>query len=158
MAIRKNLDVHRDPYLPWGGMRGAARCTRCGAVYRHKRWSLEGTPPASPKETSRSVLCPACRKIRDHFPGGLVMLRGKFLGDHKDQIFRRVHNEEKRAKQVNPLERIIAIEEREGCVEIQTTTERFAQRIGREIRRAFKGEATYRWSRDDKCLRVDWSR
>ena len=77
---------------------------------------------------------------------------------YKDQILHLVRNVETRAKEVNPLERIISIKNRKGDVEIQTTNERLAQRIGREIQRAYKGDVKYHWSRDDKFVRVDWDR
>jgi hypothetical protein len=41
-------------------------------------------------------------------------------------------------------------------IEIHTTNERFAQRLGREVKRAFKGEVTYHWTAGDKFVRVEW--
>ena len=158
MPIRKNLSVSRDPYLPWGGSRKIAACKRCGAIYRHKRWSLQNSAALFRGGPIRSVVCPACRKISDGFPSGIVTLRGEFLKKHKDQILQRARNEETRAVRVNPLERIISIKNQGDSVEIKTTSERFAQRIGREIQRAFKGRTTYRWGGEDKMIRVDWHR
>ena len=86
------------------------------------------------------------------------MLNGEFLKVHKDQIVHLVRNAEARAKEINPLERIISIKNLKGGVEIQTTNEKLAQRIGREIERAYKGDTKYHWSRDDKFVRVDWHR
>ena len=104
------------------------------------------------------MICPACHKIQDRFAGGVITLEGRFLKTHKDQIIHLIQNQETRAKAINPLERIISIKNRGDRVEVQTTNERLAQRIGREIQRAYKGKAAYHWSRDNKFVRVEWHR
>lgn len=158
MPIRKNLAVYRDPYLPLMGPKEAAVCKRCGAVYHRKRWSME-TPTDFLKDAEiRPVVCPACQKTQDDFPGGIITLSGAFLKPHKDEILQLIRNEEDRAKRINPLERIISIKDQGKNVEIHATSDRFAQRIGMEIQRAYKGEVTYHWSRDDKFIRVKWHR
>jgi hypothetical protein len=43
-------------------------------------------------------------------------------------------------------------------MEILTTDEKLAQRIGREIRKAFRGTLAFRWSEDANLLRVTWAR
>jgi hypothetical protein len=88
----------------------------------------------------------------------VITLRGEFLTTHKDQILQLIRNEEARAKEGNPLARIISIKEMESSIEIQTTTERFAERIGKEIKRAFKGKISYHWTHGDKLVRVEWYR
>ena len=158
MPIRKNLEILRDPYLPWGGLKGAVVCKQCGAVYRNKSWSLYAAPAALKGHAVRSIVCPACRKVHDHFTAGIVALRGEFLKIHKEQILHLVRNEEARAGRVNPLERIIAIKDKNGEIEISTTSERFAQRIGRKLERAYKGRTVYHWSGGDKQVRVEWCR
>ncbi|HTN42683.1 MAG TPA: BCAM0308 family protein [Nitrospiria bacterium] len=158
MPIRKNLPVHRDPYLPLMGPKEAAVCRSCGAVFHHKRWSMQILPATTRNRKTRSITCPACQKKRDSFPGGIITLSGEFLAPNREEILNLVRNEEARAKRVNPLERIISIKDNLKSVEIQTTSERFAQRVSMEIHRAYKGDVTYHWSRDDKFIRVKWHR
>jgi hypothetical protein len=43
-------------------------------------------------------------------------------------------------------------------MEISTTDEKLAQRIGREVHKACRGEVQYAWSDDVKLLRVRWMR
>ena len=157
---KRSIPSYTDPYLPWGGSQETLMCRVCRSIYHHKRWYLESELPLSEKQiTPRSLMiCPACRKISNHFPGGIITLEGRFLGAHKEEILNLVRNEEARAKGVNPLERIISIKDVGNRVEIHTTSERLAQRIGRELERAYKGRATYHWSRDDKFIRVEWYR
>lgn len=158
MAIRKNLAVHNDPYLPWGGLRGMAICKGCGAVYWHKRWSMEGPPAGTLTRTIHSVLCPACCKVRDHFVVGTVTVEGTFWKGHREEILHLIRNQEARAQAINPLQRIIALRDQGPTMVIETTTERFAQRIGRELERAYSGKTIYHWSKGNKCIRVKWRR
>ena len=85
-------------------------------------------------------------------------MRGEFLKSAKDQILGLIRNQEARAMDVNPLERIMEIRDQKDTMEIHTTTERFAQRLGREIQRAYKGVVVYHWSKDNKLARVSWER
>ena len=158
MPIRKNLAVYRDPYLPLMGPKERAICSRCGAVYHHKHWSIEKPLDLLTDKKIRSVVCPACQRTHDAFPGGIVDLSGDFFKPHKEEILHLIRNEESRAKKTNPLERIISIKDEGNSVEVHTTSDRFAQRIGMEIQRAYKGDITYHWSRDDKFIRVKWHR
>jgi len=149
-----------DPYLPSAGSREMVMCRVCHSLYHHKRWYLEGDLPVKEVRVTPIglITCPACRKIHDRFPGGIVVLSGEFLKIHKGEILNLIRNEETRAKGVNPLERIISVKDQGNRVEIHTTSERLAQRIGREVYRAYKGDASYHWSRDDKFVRVAWHR
>ncbi len=157
---RKSMDTSHDPYLPKEGGYDMAVCRRCHAIYHNKRWYIDEDlyqRQIKSKNTSKT-LCPACLKIKDGFPGGIVVLRGKFLKGHKEEILNLVKNEEERAMGFNPLERIIDIKEDKGGIEISTTNEKLAQRIGKSIERAYQGKATYKWSEDVKLLRVTWER
>lgn len=161
MPIRKNLAVHRDPYLAIRSLRAlkeGAVCERCGATYYHKRWAMDYPLLKAKGREVRKVICPACRKIRDRFPGGIIILQGDFLKTHKDQILRLIRNEETRAMGINPLARVISVKDKKNYVEIHTTSERFAQRIGRDLQRAYKGRVAYHWSKDNKSVRVEWHR
>jgi len=104
------------------------------------------------------VLCPACEKIRDRYPSGQVTLKGPFLAEHREEILRIIKNEEQRARGTNPLQRIMSLSEKSGQLDVTTTDEKLAQRIGRELRKACGGKVTYGWSHNDKFLRVQWER
>jgi NMD protein affecting ribosome stability and mRNA decay len=149
-----------DPYLSRKGLKEPAQCTICRSVLHHKRWYVKEDPVVQKLQESsfRPTVCPACRKAREHYAEGVITLRGEFLSAHKEEILQLVRNEESRAKKENPLEGILSTKESGGTVEIQTTTERFAERIGKEIKRAYKGEITFHWTHGDKLVRVEWSR
>lgn len=151
--------VHKDPYLPRGASGKTAECEHCGAVYMKKRWYLNADAAGTVSATTAKVVCPACLKIRDNFPGGIVTLSGQFMTAHKDEFLHLIRNEEQRARGFNPLERVMSIKENgEGSLVISTTNEKLAQRLGRAFKKAFNGDVTYRWSRNDKLVRVEWAR
>jgi hypothetical protein len=160
-ACRKNVDRETDSYIPRKGAPSVGACPKCHAIRRNKRWHLDEKEYAAlTRKRGAAVLerCPACRKIADGFPSGVVLLRGGYLREHRDEILKLVRNEEKRAMGVNPMERIISVTEENGKMEIATTDEKLAQRIGRELRKACRGTLEYKWSEDSKLLRVNWVR
>jgi len=158
-ASRKNVDRTNDPYIPRKGAHETGVCPECHAINRKKRWYVDeeeyGVLARSGAQRRR---CPACRKIADGFPSGVVTLRGRFLRAHRDEILTIARNEERRARGMNPLERIMGLREADDGVEILTTDEKLAQRIGREIRKACHGTVAYKWSEDANLLRVTWAR
>ncbi len=156
----KSIDTCKDPYLLNEGNHDMDICKQCHAIYHNKRWYLDEELYAKNIDLPSAVLvtCPACQKIKDNFPGGIVTLTGDFLQEHKKDILNLIRNEEERARDVNPLERIIKINNDSKKTEISTTNEKLAQRIGRKIKKAFSGEVEYKWSQGTKLLRVVWSR
>src|SRR5271167_2546040 len=55
--------------------------------------------------------CPACRRINDRFPAGVVELRGAFGIQQKEEILRLARHQEEAEKSEHPLNRIIKIDE-----------------------------------------------
>ena len=160
-AARKNVTRETDPYLPRkaGALTGV--CPRCHAIRDGHRWHFDDRMADTMLKRREGVdlhRCPACRKIADGFPFGLVTLEGAFLAFHRDEILRIVRNEERRMMGVNPMARIMSLTENGGRLEVATTDEKLAQRIGREIHKACRGEVEYTWSADVKLLRVHWMR
>jgi NMD protein affecting ribosome stability and mRNA decay len=156
---KKAIDTEKDPYLLKLSPEDMAVCRKCGAVYHDKRWSLSKTvAEKAARKKSVDVLCPACQKIKEKFAGGFVTIQGDFVQDHKEELLNLVRNKEKRAMHYNPLNRIIEIKERKGVIEVSTTTDKLAQKLGQMIKKAFNGEIEYKWSSDTKLARVVWTR
>ena len=77
-------------------------------------------------------------------------------GAHKAEVLGLIHNEEHQVARNNPLQRVMTIRTRPDDADIETTTEHFAQRLGKHLDRAFKGSIQYKWSHKDKCVRIAW--
>ncbi|HEY3489936.1 MAG TPA: BCAM0308 family protein [Candidatus Deferrimicrobiaceae bacterium] len=159
-ASRKNVTRDTDPYMPRKAAPALGVCPGCNAVREGHRWTLDPRKARMlmKEEGVDRHHCPACRKIADGFPFGLVSLEGGFLAFHHDEILCIVRNEEKRAMSTNPMARIMSLTEVGGRVEIATTDEKLAQRIGREVHKACQGDLEYTWSDYTKLLRVRWIR
>jgi hypothetical protein len=144
-----------NAYEEKGGVEGAAYCP-CGNVFRSKRWyGAEGG--AAPKG-GQSLVCPACRRIADRNPAGIVSLRGDFLLDHLNEIDNLIRNTAQTTAMKNPLGRVIHIGKEKGGVVITTTDAKLAQKIGREVFKAHGGDLHFQWTAGDEFVRVNWSR
>ncbi|MDH7570567.1 MAG: BCAM0308 family protein [Armatimonadota bacterium] len=160
VPTRRNVEDTGDPYLPNHTHPGKAVCRECQAVFHDDRWSLD---PAAREKALRGggvqyVTCPACQKIRDRVPGGLFTLSGDFVAEHREEILNLIRNEDMRARNVNPLERVMEISEEGSEMVVTTTNEKLAQRLGRAVHRAYGGHVEYQWLADAKQARVRWSR
>jgi NMD protein affecting ribosome stability and mRNA decay len=147
-------------YLPKKGGKEAALCRKCGAFYLNKRWSIN---PAEVKDVKgesglNKIVCPACRRMEDDNPAGIVTLSGSYLVAHEREFLDAISHIEAKSRQKNPLGRIMAISQEKDTITIATTEEKLAQKLGREIYKAHKGELHYQWSHDQELVRVKWTR
>ncbi len=156
---RNGQDRH-DAYWNQAHPKDNSYCKKCRAIYHNKHWSFNEKKLDALRQApqAQGVICPACQKIADRFASGTVSLSGGFVRGHHEEILNLIKNEEKRAMGMNPLERIIAIADRGARIEVTTTHEKLAQRIGKSLHRAFSGTVDYRWSPGEKMARVNWSR
>lgn len=143
-----------DPYALRGKLPDPSACPECRAMYRAGRWTW-GAPPAD----AVPVVCPACRRIADGYPAGVVQLRGAYLRAHRDELERIARNVELRESAEHPLKRIMAIrKQRDGAIEITTTDGKLARAIGTAIRRAHSGRLLAPRPSRENILRVKWER
>jgi NMD protein affecting ribosome stability and mRNA decay len=160
-SYKKNVAVKRDVYLFRRSPKGILSCRGCGSIYYLRRWTLE--PPAEIlkrvelRDGVSLTFCPACQKMRDHYWMGVVQISG-INADEKREVVRLLKNEERRAREKNPLERIVRIADLDAGLRVETTTEKLAQRLGRCLGKARGGRVTYKWSHRNKFARVVWEK
>lgn len=155
-AYKKRV-LERDSYLPLLSPKGIIQCSGCGAFYYRRRWTLSPPDGFSHPVHAHPTYCPACTKMRDHYPGGELHLLG-VEGGERGEIARILRNEEERARQKNPLERIMQLQAKDGDWRVETTTEKLAQRLGRSIKKARGGKIEYKWGHNNKFVRVIWNK
>lgn len=158
--IRRNIQSNGDPYLEDLKPDEVAICRQCRSVYAGHRWEMESQAHNDLQKAKKifETLCPACEKIRDRMPGGVVTLTGSFLHQHEMEIVNLINHENKEAMEINPLERIIDTERSDSGIIVLTTNEKLAQKLGRAIHKAYSGEVEYHFSEDNKLARVNWRR
>ncbi|MDH5641060.1 MAG: BCAM0308 family protein [Nitrospira sp.] len=157
-SYKKKEHPQHDPYAMRKAPKGPAICRKCLAIYADKRWHFDEVRAAKLAASPRTqkLVCPACQKVKDDYPEGTVTLKWSSLPDYEDEIRGLIANVEKRALSVNPLDRVMKIVKRKKDLEVQTTKDRLAQRLGRALVRSYKGKAAYMWAHRDMMLRVTW--
>jgi hypothetical protein len=146
-------EAPHDPYEARGKYREPARCGDCGAIFHGGRWSW-----GEAAQGSRDVLCPACHRIRDKLPAGILTLEGAFVDAHRDELTRLAFNEETREKAGHPLHRIMALDEGPERLGVATTDIHLARRIGEAVRHAYQGELELAYGKHEYSLRARWRR
>ena len=151
IAGRAQRDHILDPYQARQKMSEPTACRQCGAVYHHGRWQW-GQRPAGAHED----LCPACHRINDGLPAGIVTLHGPVTPQHREAIIGLARNQEEAEKGEHPLNRIISVEEKAEGLVIATTDIHLPRRIGEALERAFQGTLDMHFDEAGYFVRVDW--
>lgn len=139
----------------------AALCEDCHALYQDKRWFFDEKLYDKLASTGkvRQVVCPTCRKIKDHYVEGYLTLSGEFLAQHKDEIVTLLQNEAAKVGKRSFDDRIIQVApEGDDKLVVETTTEKLAQHLGRAVYKAYKGDLNFQWGEPNKFVRVYWHR
>lgn len=145
-------DVH-DPYRSRSKPPEPAACPHCGLVHHAGRWQRLARPA-----DAHDYTCPACQRIRDDMPAGIVTLGGTFVAEHDAEILNLVRNEESREAAEHPLQRIIAIKPEDGNTVITTTDVHLARRIADAVAGAFGGKLQFDFGSGEYLIRINWER
>jgi NMD protein affecting ribosome stability and mRNA decay len=157
---RGRTRTSNDPYVPESGMKEPAVCRKCHSIYRNKRWHLQPHAAATLMNdpSTQIVCCPACLKIAEHYPEGIVTLRGDYLWEHEKEIRNILSNEAERVMAKNPASRIMQMTRQDGSMVIETTEQKLAEHLGRTLNRAHHGDLQVNWSSSPRICRVSWER
>jgi len=141
----------QDSYKIKGALRDPTVCPICRAVFHQGRWQWMPEPAGAIKHA-----CPACMRIKDHYPAGFVSLSGSFFDAHRDEILLLVQTVEKHQREQDPLKRIMATENESGKSLVTTTDIHLARMIGEAIHQAYQGELEFRYNTRRSLLLVNW--
>jgi NMD protein affecting ribosome stability and mRNA decay len=154
--VRRNVFIQEhvhDSYKQRGKPAEPTVCPECGAVFHKGRWQNLPAPARARKAT-----CPACHRIRDHYPAGFLTLEGGFLGDHRDEIVHLLRHVESRERAEHPLQRIMEIDAEGGAMTVTTTDPHLARSLGEAVRHAYRGKLEFHYNPEEYMLRVRWTR
>jgi hypothetical protein len=161
-TFTKRVDHEGGLHRPARKLAEPAACEKCGALYTDGRWvardKARETAQHEHWRPGNLTTCPACKQIDNHVAGGYVSISGKFLVEHRADIHSLMENEAERAREDNPLSRIMSRRDFADRLLIETTTEHLAQRLGHSLKKAFDGEVSYDFSHENKVARVNWHR
>ena len=151
---RSQDDRIHDPYKSMAKPHEPTLCSQCGAVFHQGRWQWAQAPAGA-----HTALCPACHRINDHYPAGILTLSGPFVATRKDEIVHLARNQEKAEKPEHPLNRIMSVEdEAADRLVISTTDIHLPRRIGEAMTHAYKGELSEHYDEGGYFIRVNWHR
>ena len=128
-------------------------CSQCGAFFHAGHWQWGNAPAGASVQ-----LCPACHRIQDRVPAGILTLSGKFLAEHREEILHLIRNTEAHEKSEHPLKRIMAIEDQDGDVQVTFTDPHLARGAGAAVQHAYEGSLDFHYVEEDTLLRLHWRR
>ena len=150
---RAQDDQIHDPYETQHKPHEPTVCDGCGAVFHRGRWQWAAAP-----EQAHHARCPACRRMDEALPAGIVTLHGRFARDRKQEIIGLARNEEEAETEEHPLNRIIAIIDSADGIEISTTDIHLPRRLGAALKRAYDGKLDIHFDEAGYFVRVQWRR
>ncbi len=149
---RTQLDNRKDPYRPNKRLAEPAMCPDCGAVFHRGRWQWSAAP-----QGAMPIRCEACRRIRDKFPAGTLIVTGKFTPTQDAEIEALARHQEKAEMADHPLNRIMSIEHSGAeTMVIATTDLHLPHRIARALNKAFGGRSDEHYEKDGDTARIAW--
>lgn len=143
-----------DPYRVRSKPEGPLVCPTCGAVYDDGRWQWPDHAPTGMAEEA----CPACRRIADNCPAGIVTIEGLFAEAHREEVRGLLRNEAEAEAKEHPLNRVLAITTHDGGMTVTTTDIHLARRLGEALHAAFKGDLSLHYAEEEYLLRARWVR
>ena len=144
---------NEDAYQSRGKYPEPSACTGCGAVFKKGRWQWSIAEPDAHKH-----LCPACQRIHDRVPAGVVTISGEFLADHQQEILGLIHNIEGKEKAEHPLQRIMSLTQNDDSITILLTDFHLTRAIVEALKSAYQGEAEQQFVDKDGVMRASWKR
>jgi len=152
---RPSRRIHEPSPGSKGKLPELAGCPECGASYRNGRWTWK-KPPIGAYEQ----VCPACQRMADDYPAGLLHVEGDFAAAHREEIEGLLRNVEERERGEHPLKRIMAITDEDPGFTVSVTDAKLAQALGRALESAYEGQLELPPTTSDKenLVRVRWTR
>jgi len=139
-------------------LREPACCERCGAVFSRQTWRRGRGVTHVLLGRAHWTVCPACKQAAGGEYFGRVLIRGAYAAANEAEIRRRIENVAARARFTQPQRRLVSTERDGNVLEVLTTSQKLAHRIVHELKKAFRGRASYAWSDEDGSLFATWQR
>lgn len=150
---RLSEEIH-DTYRTPRKAKAPARCAECGATYRKGHWTWERLVPPPPA----TLVCPACRRARDRYPAGELIVRGAYYAAHADEALRLLRNVERAEHAQHPLHRTMSARRSGDALTIATTDIHLPRRMGHALESAWGGKLETHYDEAGHFVRIAWER
>lgn len=133
--------------------KGVLKCPYCGNVRFEKEWhtsiaTLRSKRKDKNLKVTQEEVCSACTMIRGGLFEGELFVES-FPLKHKNELLRLIKNFGNRDTEMDPQNRIIAIEKVDGELRIITTENQLANRLAKKIKDVFnKVEVSISFSKE----------
>lgn len=156
MRLDRNIQPKtNDPYHKERKHSEGMHCPECQALYQHGRWVW---PKAGEEKPRESRVCSACRRAKDRFPAGEVLVTGTYLKGHRKEIVNLISNVIRDENSRSPLKRVIDFDADENTLKVSLTDDHLARHIGDALYKAYRGELAVKYSDGEKFVRLYWHR
>lgn len=136
---------------------GVIICKRCRALHHDKRWyAADAIKQPQIYSHVHQGLCPGCHSVENKICNGEVILEGRLLEKMRTTVHGLIANVEDKCWHDNPSSRILSFNDLGDRIEVTTTTEWLATRIGKEVRKALKGKLQIEHFPEESFARVRW--
>jgi len=153
----RNRKAQREEY--WRERAGIVICPSCGNVHYKKRWwhnddqGLRKLVVLDYRKAAHTR-CPACAMVGKHLYEGELMVEDIPSKFRKD-LAQLLKHFGKTATEIDPQDRIIAVERKGGTWRITTTENQLADRLAKKIRESLKKHAHVHISHSKEPYEVD---
>lgn len=136
-------------------------CSDCGSVYFDKSWHnrLEEEKVAhfKPGKRVNFELCPACKMKKDKIFEGEIIIKLKSKNEKvKSDVLNTIKNSDKQGQELDPMDRILWMENRQDGLRIFTSENQLAVRIGKKLKSSFGGSKLEIKHTGEDIIRVYW--
>lgn len=120
-------------------------CRECNSVFFDKAWHhrLGEEKDSHFLKSGKKIkfeLCPACKMARDNlFEGELIIKLKEESEKLKTNILNTINNSDKQARERDPMDRILRIEEKTDGIHVFTSENQLAVKIGKKLKSSFNG-------------------
>lgn len=144
-----------DPYMTRNKPKEPTVCSDCKVVFTGGRWQWQSDIP----ENGYTDTCPACQRIREDMPAGILTLSGDFFKNHREEMVNLIENKVERQNSDHPMKRLMRIEDQDDGTTVVTFTDTHLPRgVGQAIESAYDGNLEIQYTEEAGIVRVYWER
>lgn len=134
-------------------------CPICKSAFFDKSWHHALGQDAKHFKKSKAVkskICPACKmKKEKRYEGEIILKIKNETSKIKDEILNSIKNSDKLARERDPMDRVLWIQNKKDGLHIYTSENQLAVKIGKKIKSSFgKGKLKIVHSQEEDVTRV----